>query len=123
MEEKGTTNKSAKAKPGPQESGVLGALPATRPSRLGRHSRGESAAPAATKVKAKKRAPKKPAARKPATAATQPKGNGGEPTTITDAPRSRPRPVRAGARNLAESAAKSSARRAPARPKAPSGTE
>jgi hypothetical protein len=127
MAENGTTKKPAKGKAKAQESGVLGALPATRPSRLGRHSRGASAAattpPAKPKPKTRKAAVKKRAATTAATSKAEVKGSQPAASSITDAPRSRPQPVRAASRNLAKPAAKSSARRAPAPTKPPSGTE
>lgn len=127
MAENGTTKKPAKGKAKAQESGVLGALPATRPSRLGRHSRGVSATPSTTaakpKPKARKAAPKKRPAPAAATPKAEVKSQQPAAANITDAPRARPTPVRAGSHKLAKPAAKSSARRAPAPPKPPSGTE
>jgi hypothetical protein len=123
MAENGSKKKPAKAKAKPQESGVLGALPSTRPSRMSRHSRDTVTPAVAAKPKARKAAAKRKPAAKAAPKVQAPQQPPATVTEVTDAPRTRPRPVRAGSHKLADSAKKSAGRRAPAPSKAPSGTE
>ena len=112
MAEKGTKKKKAKA-----DAGVLGALPSTRPNRLGRHAAKATPRPVAKKKAAPKRKakprPKVAAAGKPAATAVP----------ISEAAPRRPKPVRSASKNLAAPAKQAAAKRAPAPSKQPSGTE
>ena len=93
-----------------EDPGVLGSLPATRPTRFGgeRGARGaKKAASAKPRAAASARAPAKPKAVKSVTTAT-PKAAGRPRAVAADAgpapaPPRRPRPVRAGAPTLQES--------------------
>ena len=93
---------------------MLGSLPSTRPSRLGR--RGRDSASDTTKATAAKPAKKAkaPARRKPAPEKVP---------TVAQAKPQRPKAVRSASQNLAEPAKKSAGQRKPAAEPAPSGTE
>lgn len=125
--------KSGKKKKGKADANVLGSLPSTRPSKLGRRSR-EGGAATVAKPARKPRAKRKPTAAKakPKAAAAAaaklaaPKAQPvaapkAQPADVASSPR--PKPVRSASKNLAKPAAKSAVKRAPAPDKPPSGTE
>jgi hypothetical protein len=107
MSEKTVKPKKARAKTGKDEAGVLGNLPATRATRVGRErSRGPAAKPRATAAKPKAAAKTRAAATAKPKAAAPPAAAAPRPRTTprpTPVPTHGPRPVRAGAPALAES--------------------
>lgn len=107
--------KTGKKKKAKGEANVLGSLPSTRPSRLGRHAKPSAQPKPRAKPRAKAKAKPK---RSPVAAAKI------QAAPVTTATPARPRPVRAASAKLDAPARKSAAKRAPASPeKSPSGTE
>lgn len=119
MAEKGS--KKAKRKPAKGDAdGVLGALPATRPHRMGARHRDSSAA---TAEEPAARAKPRPGAKKDKAKAVKAKAKLAA-TPISDGAAPRPKPVRSASENLADPARKSAKKRPVAEPEsAPSGTE
>ncbi len=130
--------KSAKKKKGSSDANVLASLPATRPSRLGRHARdgaptvdkaaaGTRAKPTAAKA-ASAAAKAKPAAKAKAKAKAKPKQAAKQAAPeqvpvadVTQAKPQRPRPVRSASDSLKAAPPKATGPQKGSRP--PSGTE
>ncbi len=106
------------------EANVLASLPSTRPNRLGRRGRdgASTTAKAASGTRAKATATKAAGA----AAKAKPKATARKkaaPAAVAKAAPKRPQPVRSASKNLTEPAKKSAAKRKPAPPPAPGGTE
>jgi hypothetical protein len=82
------------------EASVLGSLPATRPSRLGRHRAGEEAGAQEPPKAAPKRAPARPKAKTTPKPKPKPAAKPKAATTAATPRASGPRPVRSGASGL-----------------------